>query len=157
MKFLVTNELKHKTLISTLMLAVSIVLFCYLASDILLHSYVIGSDMHSIASTLYGNEEAFIEPILLDSLLLQVHIDVFMSLISIMILASIYIRFYSDRAATKWFVHSVFLLNLLAPILLIIAFFTSMSFAYLWVVSFLLGHGLAMFMALAIIKRLWFK
>lgn len=157
MKFLVTKELHTSPLLASLITGVSLALFLYLTVDILLHAYVIGVDIDAITSTLYGNEEIFVEPILLDSLLLQVHIDFFMSLLSIMVLASIYIRLYSTRLSTKWLVHTVFILGLLSPIMLMVAFFTSVAFVYIWIGSFLMGHILAMFMTLAIIKKVWFK
>lgn len=147
----------HSTLLINLMLGVSVALFFYLGLDVVLHAYVIGSDIESITNTLYGNVEEFIELILLDSLLLQVHIDLFMSLFSIMIIASIYIRLYSDKRTTKWLVHTLFILGLLAPLFLIVAYFTSIGFVYVWLVSFMLGHLLGMGLSLRIIKKLLFK
>ena len=139
------------------MAGVSVALFFYLGLDTVLHAYVIGSDMLSITNTLYGNVEEFIEPILLDSLLLQVHIDLFMSLFSIMIISSIYIRLYSDKSVTKWLMHMLFILGLLAPLFLMVAYFTSIGFVYAWLVCFGLGHLLGMGMSLRIIKKLLFK
>lgn len=157
MKFLVTKDLEHTTLLAKLMAGVSIALFCYLGLDVVLHGYVLGADATSITTTLYGNAEEFIEPILLDTLLLQVHIDLFMSLFSIMIIASIYIRLYSANVSTKWLVHTLFILGLLAPLGLLIAYFISVGFVYVWIGSFILGHLLGMGMSLGIIKRLLFK
>jgi len=157
MKFLVTKDLAHSTLLGNLMVGVSVALFFYLGLDVVLHSYVLGSNLTSITNTLYGNVEEFIEPILLDSLLLQVHIDLFMSLFSIMIIASIYIRLYSDKRVTKWLVHTLFILGLFAPLFLIVAYFISMGIVYAWLISFVLGHLLGMGLSLLIIKKLLFK
>ena len=157
MKFLVTKDLAHSTLLGNLMAGVSVALFFYLGLDAVLHAYVIGSDMQSISNTLYGNVEEFIEPVLLDSLLLQVHIDLFMTLFSIMIIASIYIRLYSDKSITKWLMHMLFILSLLAPLFLMVAYFTSIGFVYAWLASFVLGHLLGMGLSLRIVKKLLFK
>lgn len=157
MKFLVTKELEHTTLLYRLMAGVSIALFLYLGLDVVLHAYVLGADIRSISTTLYGNIEEFIEPILLDTLLLQVHIDLFMSLFAIMIIASIYIRLYTGKVSTKWLVHMLFILGLLAPALLLIAYFNSVGFVYVWLGSFVGWHLLGMLMSLLIIKRLLFK
>jgi len=154
MKFLVTKDLQHSTLLGNLMAGVSVALFFYLVLDVVLHGYVLGFDFSSMTDTLYGNAEEFIEPILIDSLLLQVHIDLFMSLFSIMIIASVYIRLYSSQKRTKILVHTLFILGLLAPLLLIVAYFTSVPFLYGWVAVFLLGHLLGMFMSLGIIQKL---
>jgi len=157
MKFLVTKDLAHSTLLGNLMVGVSVALLFYLGLDVLLHAYVIGSDMETITNTLYGNVEEFIEPILLDSLLLQVHIDLFMSLFSIMIIASIYIRLYSSCKHTKMYVHTLFIMGLLAPLFLMVSYFTSIGFVYAWLVCFALGHLLGMGMSLRIIRKLLFK
>ncbi len=87
MKFLVSKDLEHSRLLTNLMVGVCAALFFYLGLDILLHGYVLGTDMTSVVNTLYGNMEEFIEPILIDTLLLQVHIDLFMSLFTIMIIS----------------------------------------------------------------------
>jgi hypothetical protein len=157
MKFLVTKDLQHSTLLGNLMVGVSVALFFYLGLDVVLHAYVIGSDLTNISNTLYGNVEEFIEPILIDTLLLQVHIDLFMTLFSIMIIASIYIRLYSDKRVTKWLVHMLFVLGLFAPLFLLVAYFTSVGFVYAWLASFILGHLLCMAMSLRIVKKLLLK
>ena len=157
MKFLVTKDLQHSTLLGNLMVGVSVALFFYLGLDVVLHGYLLGTNLTEINTTLYGNVEEFVEPILIDSLLLQVHSDLFMSLFGIMIIASIYIRLFSGKKSTKSFVHLLFILGLLSPIMLLIAYFSSVVFVYLWVASFLLWHLLGMGMALAIIKKLLFK
>ncbi|MBT8348128.1 MAG: hypothetical protein HKP62_01610, partial [Sulfurovum sp.] len=94
MKFLVTKDLAHSTLLRYLMGSVVFATLLYLGIDTILHAYVIGLDMNSISVTLLGDAENFVEPILIDSLLLQVHIDLFMTLFALLILSSIYIRLY---------------------------------------------------------------
>ncbi len=157
MKFLVREDLKPSALLHALMLGVCITLFFYLGLDIVLHAYVLGADLIAISNTLYGNAETFIEPILIDSLLLQVHIDLFMSLVSIMLIASIYIRLYSTHFLTKLIVHLLFVLGLLSPVLLMIAYFTSIGFVHLWLLSFFLWHFLGMGMSFSIVWKLLFK
>ena len=157
MKFLVSKDLAHSALLGNLMAGVVFALFFYLVLDIVLHAYVVGLDITTLSTTFYGNEEEFIEPILIDTLLLQVHIDLFISLFTIMIVASIYIRLYSTNLMTKWLVHLLFILGLLSPILLMVAYFTTVGFIYIWLVSFIFGHFLGMVMSLLILKKLLFK
>jgi len=70
MKFLVTKDLAHSTLLTYLMGSVVFAILLYLGFDMLLHAYVIGLDMQSVSITLFGDVENFVEPILIDSLLL---------------------------------------------------------------------------------------
>ncbi len=157
MKFLVTKDLQHSALLGNLMTGVVFALLFYFILDMVLHAYVVGLDVPTLSTTLFGNSEEFIEPILIDTLLLQVHIDLFMSLFAIMIVASIYIRLNSTKAMTKRLVHILFILGLLSPLFLMAAYFTNVVFVYVWLVSFILGHLLGMFMSLLIVKRLLFK
>lgn len=157
MKFLVTKDLEHSKLLSNLMGSVVFAILLYLGFDVLLHAYVIGLDMESISATLFGDLENFVEPILIDSLLLQIHIDLFMTLFAIMILASIYIRLYSSKGATRWVVHLLFILGMLAPAALLLAYFVSESFTFIWLLSFLLWHLLGSIVGLMILKKLLFK
>ena len=157
MKFLVTKDLAHSTLLSYLMSSVVFAILLYLGFDMVLHAYVIGLDIHSVSVTLFGDVENFVEPILTDSLLLQVHIDLFMTLFAILILSSIYIRLYSDKVITKWIVHLLFIMGMLAPAALILAYFVSALFTAFWLLSFVLWHVLASIVALLILKKLLFK
>ncbi len=157
MKFLVTKDLAHSTLLTYLISAVVCMLLLYIGFDAVLHAYVIGLDMHSVSVTLFGDVENFVEPILIDSLLLQVHIDLFMTLFALLILSSIYIRLYSSKPMTKWIVHLLFILGMLAPVTLILAYFVSALFTTMWLMSFILWHILASVVALMILKKLLFK
>lgn len=157
MKFLVTKDLAYSKLLSYLMGSVVIVILMYVILDVVMHAYIIGSDVASIKSTLFGNVENFEEPILIDSLLLQVHIDLFMTLFALLILSAIYIRLYSNTTSVKTMVHSLFLLGIISPIVLLIAYLLVEVFVYLWLVSFLLWHIMAFIISLMILKRLDFR
>ncbi len=157
MKFLVTKDLAHSTLLTYLMSAVVFAILLYLGLDMVLHAYVIGLDMSSIEATLFGDEANFVEPILIDSLLLQVHIDLFMTLFSLLILSSVYIRLYSKKAVIKRTVHLLFISGLLAPVTLLIAYFTAPPLAIVWLITFVGWHLLAVFIAIMILKKLLFK
>ncbi len=157
MKFLVTKDLAHSTLLTYLMSAVVFTILLYLALDVVLHAYVIGLDMSSMEATLFGDEANFVEPVLIDSLLLQVHIDLFMTLFALLILSSVYIRLYSKKALTKWTVHLLFIFGLLAPVLLLLSYLAAPSLAMVWLMTFVIWHFMAMFAAIMILKKLLFK
>ena len=136
------------------MASVVFAILIYLVLDVILHSYVIGMDLISINNTLFGNVETFEEPILIDSLLLQVHIDLFMTLFALLILSSIYIRLYKKTSLMKVTVHTLFIFGITAPIFLLLAYFWSETFVYLWLVSFALWHMMAFVLSLMIFRRL---
>ena len=157
MKFLVTKDLAHSRLLAYLIGAVMFAIILYLVMDVVLHSYVIGLDMPTIQTTLAGNTETFEEPILIDSLLLQVHIDLFMTLFALLILSSVYIRLYEKTSFMKVVLHTLFLSGLFTPLFLLLAYFWSDLFAYAWLGSFFIWHSLALVLALMTFKRLNFR
>jgi len=157
MKFLVTKDLAHSRLLTYLMGSVVFMILIYLGLDTALHSYAIGLDMPGIEATLFGDAENFVEPILIDSLLLQVHIDLFMTLFALLILSSIYIRLYANKPMIKWTVHFLFMLGMLTPLMLLLSYFAGNFFAYMWLMGFLIWHILAVIMAFVILKRLLFR
>ena len=129
----------------------------YLLLDVSVHGYILGWNIEAISSTLYGNAESFEEPILLDSLLLQVHIDLFMTIFALLILTSVWIRLTPPARGVKWILHTVLLLGLLSPIFLLLAYGVSDIFLYLWLVTFFVWHSMAMAMSLIILKKVWFR
>lgn len=157
MKFLVTKDLGHSRLLAYLMGAVVIAILMYLVLDMIMHSYVIGADIEGIKSTLFGDAETFEEPILIDSLLLQVHIDFFMTLFALLILASIYIRLYSQTSFVKVVIHSLFLFGIVTPIFLLLAYLWAETFVYIWLGSFLLWHVIAFVVSVMILQKLNYK
>ncbi|MDM5271609.1 hypothetical protein PGH07_05435 [Sulfurovum sp. zt1-1] len=157
MKFLVTKDLNYSRLYAYLIASVISVIFIYLILDTVLHAYVIGTDISSIKTTLLGNEESFEEPILIDSILLQVHIDLFMTLFSLLILSSVYIRFNAKSPIVKPLVHILFLLGVFTPIFLLGVYFWNEVFIYLWIAGFLLWHGMGTILSIIILRSLDFK
>ena len=157
MKFLITKDLAHSQLLAYLIAAVIVTTLFYLGLDLVLHGYMIGSDLASIHTTLFGNMETFEEPILIDSLLLQVHIDLFMTIFVLLILSSVYIRLHDKTTRMKWVLHTLFTVGLLAPLSLLFAYFWSEAFVMVWVITFLLWHLLAFVVALSIFPRLNFR
>jgi len=157
MKFLVTKDLAHSQLLAYLIAAVLTAILLYLGLDVILHGYVIGFDMTAIHSTLFGNVETFEEPILIDSLLLQVHIDLFITIFVLLILSSVYIRLHDKTTAMKWVLHALFVSGLLAPLSLLLAYFWSEVFVSVWVVTFIGWHLLALIITASLFTRLNFR
>ena len=157
MKFLVTKDLSHSRLLAYLIGAVIFAIILYLVMDVVLHSYVIGLDLPTIHTTLAGNAETFEEPILIDSLLLQVHIDLFMTLFALLILSSVYIRLHEKTSAMKVLLHTLFLLGLFTPLFLLVAYLWSPLFSYVWLGAFIVWHVMAVLLALITFKRLNFR
>ena len=155
MKFLVSKDAAPTPLLRQLMIAVTAALLLYLLLDVVLHGYLIGLSPQTAAQTLFGDEEAFVEPMLFESLLLQVHIDLFMALVSLLILVAIYLRMMQKEKVRIGVLHSLFLAALGAPLLLIVAYFDGSFWLYGWVGAFFIWHLLGLFVGTAALKRLF--
>ncbi len=155
MKFLVSKDAAPTPLLRQLMIAVTAALLLYLLLDVVLHGYLIGLSPQAAAQTLFGDEEAFVEPMLFESLLLQVHIDLFMALVSLLILVAIYLRMMQKEKVRTGVLHSLFLAALGAPLLLVVAYFGGSFWLYGWVGAFFIWHLLALFVGTVALKRLF--
>lgn len=152
MKFLVTKELSQNRLLSLMVLFLVGILALFLLSDILLHHYQIGLTPIRAFESILGDKEAFVEPMLFDALLERVHIDIFTSMITLILLIIIYIRL-NPNTKNK-IIHFTFIAAILTPISLILGYFYGTEFIILWIILFLLWHSSALYFAFIIFWKL---
>ena len=152
MKFLVTKELEHNRLLALQVLLLTAVLTLFVFSDMILHHFQIGLTTQKAIETLLGNEEAFMEPMLFSALLERIHIDIFISMITLMLLVVIYIRLGKSRKNRV--IHLAFISAILAPVNLILAYFYGEIFVFLWLGFFILWHLCALYFSSFIFKKL---
>ena len=153
MKFLNrAKALEKNPLLRLLMLFLILTLLLFLLSDILLHNYQIGLSLTEATETIMGNEENFTEPMLFDTLLEHVHIDLFSSMISLMLLAVIWIRLHPLKK--QYLIHLAFLSLIGTQTALLASFYTAFSIPF-WIGLFLLWHGVAFYMGITSMWRLY--
>jgi hypothetical protein len=152
MKFLVTQELKQNPLLKQLVLFFTALLFVFLLSDMFLAHLQVGLTLSHASEVLLGNEESFIEPLLFDVLLERVHIGIFTSMLSLLLLSIIYMRTLNIENAKA--IHLAFITAILAPISLLLAFSYGTTFIILWIGLFVFWHLCGFYMAMRIIREL---
>lgn len=152
MKFLVTKELEQNRLLTLQVLLLTAILTLFIFSDMVLHHYQIGLTPTQALETLLGNEEAFLEPMLLTALLERIHMDIFISMITLMLLVVIYIRLSKNRKNKM--IHLSFLSAILAPISLLLGYFYGEIFIFLWLGLFVLWHLCALYFSVIIFRKL---
>jgi len=154
MQFLITNDLDKTPFLKYLMVMLTFFVVLFVALDIALHHYHIGLTVESAMQTLHGNEEAFIEPILFPALLLQVHIDLFLSMFVLLLLAAMYIRLYTKAESTYLWVHFLFITAFLSSLLLLINYFYPYPAGMLaWIILFYIWHVIALYLSF----KIWYK
>lgn len=152
MKFLVTKELHQNPLLSKLILFFVLIFAVFLITDLFLHHLQIGLIPSQALETLQGNEEAFIEPLLFDVLLERVHIGIFTSMMTLLLLSIILMRVTDKQNARA--IHVAFIAAILAPVSLLLGYFYGSIFVTLWIVFFTLWHLLGIYFVLVISWRL---
>jgi hypothetical protein len=152
MKFLVTKELEQNRLLTLQVLLLTAVLTLFLFSDMVLHHFQVGLTPVQAIETILGNEEAFIEPMLFSALLERIHIDIFISMITLMLLVVIYIRLGKSRKNRM--IHLSFLSAILAPFSLLLGYFYGEVFIYIWLGLFIVWHLCALYFSVFIFRKL---
>jgi len=147
-KFLTTKELNENPFLRYLIAGLLAFFVLFLISDIALHHLQIGLSFKEACSLILGDEEEFIEPILLETLLLIVHIDLFFSMLLLLCLTAISIRVFKRGNPTFLFLNTLYILAILAPLLLISSYFFGKFVVVSWVVVFVIWHILALFLSL---------
>lgn len=152
MKFLVTKELEQNRLLTLQVLMLTAILTLFVFSDLVLHHFQIGLTPATAMVTILGNEEAFVEPMLLTALLERIHIDIFISMITLMLLVVIYIRLSKNRKNKM--IHLAFLSAILSPISLLMGYFFGEMFIFIWLGLFVLWHMSALYFSVYIFRKL---
>ncbi|MCH9814736.1 MAG: hypothetical protein K0U47_12430 [Epsilonproteobacteria bacterium] len=151
MKFLVTKTLDHNPLLKKLVWVVTAILLLFLILDLILHHYQIGLTLEAATSTIMGDEENFIDPILFDTLLERVHIDIFISLLTLLVISSIFVAVAKQTSVLNKLLHFSFSTAILSHITLLMGYYWGVTFIVFWIVLCILWHLLAMLMALMIL------
>lgn len=151
MKFLVTKELEQNSLLTLQVLLLTAILTLFVFSDMVLHHYQVGLTPAKAVETILGNEETFIEPILFSALLERIHIDIFISMITLMLLIVIYIRISKNRKNKM--IHLTFLSAIFAPISLLLGYFYGEIFIFIWLGLFVLWHICALYFSVYIFRK----
>jgi len=117
-----------------------------------LHHYQVGLTPTLAMETILGHEEAFLEPMLLSALLERIHMDIFISMITLMLLVVMYIRVSKERKNKM--IHLTFLSAILAPFSLLLGYFYGEVFIFLWLGLFVMWHLFALYFSLKIFRKL---
>ena len=148
MKFLSQTSLHDNPFLKNLLGGLLVFITLFLLLDILLYHIQIGLSFENAITSILGNEEEFIEPILFDSLLVMIHSNLFFSMLILLILSAIWVRI--SKPNSKLFLHLLFILAILAPVFLLLGYFFGTLAIKIWVVLFLLWHFLALLMSIQV-------
>lgn len=119
----------------------------YLTVDILVKANTFGLFSSTISSTLFGNEEEFIEPLSNASFLEFIHTEIFFIMMILLTLSAIYARVSHKKSFSLWIINALLLTSLVSLMTLALSYYFSPLLLNLYVITFFIWHILAFYMA----------
>jgi len=138
MKFTVSKDLRNNKVMRNLLIAFSTIMLLFLALDVTNKALRFGSTITDIKNSFLGNEDEFIEPLSAISALEMVHLDLFIAILLILLIGSIFMRI--DTKLKTPFLAITMLLSIISFASFLASVFFSEAFVIISVTSFLAWH-----------------
>lgn len=116
----------------------------YVVSDIFVMKSSFGISADAVSSTLFGSEEAYIDPINESSFLEFWHTQIFFIMMILLTLSAVFIRV--AKRSRNIITNALMISALISLFSLPLAFYTSKFFIDIYVISYFLWHLVAIYM-----------
>ncbi len=121
----------------------------FLSADVLLKNNHIGLTPTQLSQTLFGDEEAYIEPATEQFMLELIHSDIFFMMMTLLTLSAVYARLCQNKTIRIVNINATMISALLTVLFLPLAYYLSAWFVLPYIIAFYSWHILALFMAIA--------
>jgi hypothetical protein len=115
-KFTLNNDLRNNPLMRRLIGGLVFFLLLFLTLDLVYKAYHIGFAPSEVSTYLFGNEEAFVDPVDFTALLESVHADIFFIMMVLLSLGAVYGRLFGSRRYAPLLIHITMCAALIAII-----------------------------------------
>lgn len=156
MKFTLIKDLRQDKSMRPILTGLLVFTLFYLISDMVVKYFNFGIFPQTIALTLFGDEEQFIDPLSTASFLEFWHVEIFFMMMLLLTLSAVYIRLSKKSTQSTITLNLVMIPALLSLVSLLIAFFVSKIFVYIYSVLFILWHTIAIYMVLYSLWKLYY-
>lgn len=158
MKFLVSKNLHTNPNFKLLLGFYSVLLFCYFIGDLFYLGHFFGTSTQAVLVTLQGNEEEFLEPLSLMSLLEHLHIALFLGIIALFTSMAIVLRLKLSQRHKGIIIAVSMGALFLENLALLATYFLSEVFVYVFFYGTLTWHIAGSYALLLTLKELfWMK
>lgn len=140
MKFTLTKNIRKDTLLKPLLSGLLLFTLLFVIIDYLNSSALLGNSYTTLYSTLHGNEEEFIEPLLPSTLLESVHMNTFFLMMISITLCAVAGRLITNSFYSQIIVHVIMLSALLELSALLGAYYLSAVFIVFYLIGFYVWH-----------------
>jgi len=148
MRFTLIKDIKQDKMMKPILSGLLIFILLYLISDIFVKSANFGISIDTLNTTLFGNEDEYIDPITTAVLLEFWHSEIFFSMMILLTLSTIFIRVVNSYKVRLFFLNTLMLAAILSLISLPLAYFLNAFFVHIYLYSFFIWHIAAIYIAL---------
>jgi len=143
-KFTVIKNLQKDSAMSLILKGFLFFILLYIVSDIFVMKESFGISAEALHSTLFGNEEAYIDPINEASFLEFWHTQIFFIMMILLTLSAVFIRV---AKRSRNILTNILMISAIASLVsLPLAYYTSKFFINIYVISYFLWHLVAIYM-----------
>ncbi len=156
MKFTLIKDIRKDRFMRPILSFLVLFLTLYLLSDMFVKYSSFGIFPNQVFITLYGDEQQFVDAISESVFLEYWHTEIFFSMMTLFLLATIYIRVSNASTVTAISVNIMMLSSIFALVSLLLAFYGFSFMVYIYVTCFGIWHFVAVLCALDILRRFYF-
>ncbi|MDQ7042753.1 MAG: hypothetical protein Q9M34_04410 [Sulfurimonas sp.] len=147
MRFTLIKDLKKDKSIKPMLNGLLLFMLLYFLAEVFIDYSNFGLLYEQINTTLFGDEENFLEPISQASFLEYIHTKIFFMMMILLTLSAVYIRLNTGSSKLFWL--NMMMINALFMLLaLALSYFTHSLFIYPYILTYYLWHISAFYMVL---------
>jgi len=143
-KFTLINNIQKDEAMSLILKGFLVFILLYLISDMLVMNSNFGISIESVNTTLFGDEDEYIDPLNEAAFLEFWHTQIFFIMMILLTLNTIFIRVAKRSRNT---LTNLLMISALASLIFLpLAFYISASFVALYIITFFIWHIMAIYM-----------
>lgn len=152
MRFTLIKDLKKEDSMRPILSGLLIFTSLYLMADVFVKHLSFGVSISSVKSTLFGNEEEFLDPITQSSFLEFIHTEIFFIMMILLTLSTVFIRISKNTKLNFIIMNATMISAILSLIALALSYYLSSYFIVVYIATFFIWHILSLYMS---IHSLW--
>lgn len=148
MRFTLIKDLKKEDSMRPILSGLLIFISLYLMADIFVKHLSFGISLSSIKSTLFGNEEEFLDPITQSSFLEFIHTEIFFIMMILLTLSTVFIRISKSTKRNFIIMNVTMISAIISLIALALSYYLSSYFIVVYITTFFIWHILSLYMSI---------
>jgi len=154
MRFTLIKNIKKDKSLKPMLNGLFIFMLLFLVADILVKESGFGVSSNQVNITLFGDEENYIDPLSKSLFLEHIHTETFFMMMLLLTLCAVFNRLHQEKRYALLYTNIVMLSALLSILSLGLSYFYSELFISVYIFSFFLWHGFAIFILSSSLWRL---